>query len=755
MAFNKTQVIKHTFGSGWATDFSPSVDGTPDGGGHVVIPYLLDAIDCLFELDGGPHEIGGASKVNTVATTGTTTINGVFDYWRQGTGGTPTRRRVLHTSTVCQADADDGVFASIFTGLTAAAVPCYCTFDDLLIISSDAIADVPKSWDQSTAQNLAGTPPRFSFCATHKNRVWAAGDYANPSRLYYSANVDPEDWIGATSGSIDIDPNDGDMITGLVSHKDVLFVFKGPNKGAIHVITGSSPTGSDAFARKNYARGLGACWHNAIFPYGNDIGFVSQFGTVHSLDATQNFGDFIEASLSRPINTWLRDHVNYARLRYISTAQDVLRGIVYITMSIDSSATNNDTLVMDFRNKDNIRWSQIASYKYGGIAPFVDTNGLRRVLAGGNDGFVRRINMTQRLIDSATALSFKVTTPFMAYGNNLLTKTINNVGVSIYPWSESSFTFGWTRDGSDRQSDSISQGGGVVANIYLDRYAELMEGGEFKAIQYDFRQAIAGEDIEIHSFSTTISPGATSTENASYAYLVDGARFDGTNDYMVRSSDLAGNVDGRLGIFSVWLRLDAAPVGGKYVIFDGEQEHFSVYLESDGRFTVFGSDPVASNRLAITSSNVYSTGTTWIHLLASWNLTIAGSGRLYISDVSDYIEVHYTNLDIDYTQTKWNVGVLNALSGANIFNGGMAELYFATGQYLDFSLAANRRKFITATGKPVNLGVDGSRPTGVVPIVYLRVADGAAASTFANNLGSGGNFTITGALDTTSTSPSD
>jgi hypothetical protein len=72
------------------------------------------------------------------------------------------------------------------------------------------------------------------------------GRATNPSRLYYSANVDPEDWVGVGSGSIDIDINDGDMITGIASYQDNLFVFKGPNKGSIHRITGSSPTGSDA-----------------------------------------------------------------------------------------------------------------------------------------------------------------------------------------------------------------------------------------------------------------------------------------------------------------------------------------------------------------------------------------------------------------------------------------------------------------------------------------------------------------------------
>ena len=280
---SKSLVLRHFFRGGWATDFGPTVDVSPDQSGKVDVPFLVDAQDCVFELDGGPHEIGGTTRVNSVAVASGAMVTGVYDYWRQGTAGSPTRRRVLHAGTVCMNDLDDGTFVNLFTGLQSGSVPAYATFNDLLVISSDSTTDVPRSWDQTTAQNLAGTPPRFSFSVAHKNRHWAAGVYTQPSRLYYSINVDPTDWTGAGSGSIDIDPQDGDMITGLASHKNELWVFKGPNKGSVHRITGSSPTGSDAFARTTFVKGLGACWHNAIFRLADDLGLVSHYGTVHSL----------------------------------------------------------------------------------------------------------------------------------------------------------------------------------------------------------------------------------------------------------------------------------------------------------------------------------------------------------------------------------------------------------------------------------------------------------------------------------------
>ena len=532
----RTQTLRHLFGGGFATDYGPSVDAVPDQTGQLTIPFLVDAENVVFELDGGPVKIGGTSKVNSSALESGAVITGLYDYWRQGTGGSATRRRVVHVGGKVLSDADDGTFSNtLFTGMVATAVPNYATFDDFLIISNDNSADVPRSWDQTTAQNLAGSPPRFSFCVVHQNRAWAAGVYANPSRLYYSVNLDPEDWTGSGSGSIDIDPNDGDMITGLASHKNELIVFKGPNKGAIHRITGSSPTGGDAFARKTYSNGIGACWQNSIFRYGDELGFVSQFGTVHNLSATASFGDFFEVALSRPIHKWITDHLNFSRLRYISAVNNPSEGRVYFTCSIDSNTTNNCVLVMDYRRiqqTGRMSWSIIKAYSFGSLGLFVDSNGLRRILGGANDGYVKRLNMSARSLDNAssTAYNAKVTTPYINYGQPIQMKTISQAAVGIAPSGTYSLTFGWTRDNNAQQTQTVTQGGGDVLGPssvnpftlgtstlggaqYVDRYMELEEGGEFRGIQYQVTQGGLNEKLELHSISASIKGGALSTEN--------------------------------------------------------------------------------------------------------------------------------------------------------------------------------------------------------------------------------------------------
>ncbi len=357
--------VHHTFGGGWAPDFGPSVDLGPSQSGELVIPYLLEAENNRYSLDGGPVKIGGADKLNAAVMESGAAIRGLFDFWRLGTSASPTQKRIVHVGTKILKDAADGTFTDLFTGLTSNSIPSYSVFGDALILSQTG-NDVPRWYDNTTAQNLAGSPPNFAFSTAHKNRVWAAGVTDNPSRLYYCALLDEEDWTGAGSGFIDIEPDDGDRITGLISDQNDLFVFKGPHVGSIHRITGSSPTGSDGFSRVTYVRGIGAVGQNTIFAFRDDVGFMASGGSIHSLRATAAFGDFKESALSFPINDWLQEHLDHTTLDQCWAAVDENLGIVRLTIPIDGANTPNAMIQMDYRRttrdgsvdpmKPNKRW---------------------------------------------------------------------------------------------------------------------------------------------------------------------------------------------------------------------------------------------------------------------------------------------------------------------------------------------------------------------------------------------------------------
>lgn len=134
-------------------------------------------------------------------------------------------------------------------------------------------------------------------------------------------------------------------------------------------------------------------------------------------------------------------------------------------------------------------------------------------------------------------------------------------------------------------------------------------------------------------------------------------------------------------------------------------------------------------------------------MLASWDLD-AGNADLYVNDVSDRMLTTLTAGSICYIANQWGIsGIGNGTLDADV-----ADVYVEQGVYLDLSVVANRRKFRTAAGKPVDLGPMCTGPTGIRPI---KCFTGAVAA-WGTNKGYGGGFTTQGdGLTNAPTSPSD
>ena len=236
--------------------------------------------------------------------------------------------------------------------------------------------------------------------------------------------------------------------------------------------------------------------------------------------------------------------------------------------------------------------------------------------------------------------------------------------------------------------------------------------------------------------------------------VCDSADFDGTNDVMTRGGALTNIADSKTGILSAWVRIDGGDGATRRIFSCATVQGCQLNLTAANLFQLVCQNSTPTNILIALSSTAYTAGATWLHVLTSWNLAVAGSGRFYVNDVSDGAFGTYTDDTINYAgATEWSVGASTA--GANDFDGCLAEIAFYPGQYLDFSLVSNRRKFISASGKPVSLGSTGALPTGTAATCYFHLDDGETVANFATNRGTGGDYTITGTLATGSTSPSD
>ena len=235
-------------------------------------------------------------------------------------------------------------------------------------------------------------------------------------------------------------------------------------------------------------------------------------------------------------------------------------------------------------------------------------------------------------------------------------------------------------------------------------------------------------------------------DTPSFANFAGNAAGFSTGNYLTRGAGLTGAVDSKQMTFSAWIRVNSL-LGARLIAsvgtLGGSNGQSRVILSgAANRFQIIGVNSAGTIVLSIESSAI-PFGDEWVHVIGSADLTDANKCHIYVNDVTDLQVVNtYTNDTIDYTWPDWGVGAYP--NGSNPLDGDIAFLWFAPGVYIDLSVEANRRKFISSLRTPVDLGDDGSTPTGTAPLVYLAGSLGA----WDVNKGTGGGFTTTGTLGT-------
>tara|TARA_Y100000114_G_scaffold43743_1_gene39264 strand:+ start:377 stop:1261 length:885 start_codon:yes stop_codon:yes gene_type:complete len=167
--------------------------------------------------------------------------------------------------------------------------------------------------------------------------------------------------------------------------------------------------------------------------------------------------------------------------------------------------------------------------------------------------------------------------------------------------------------------------------------------------------------------------------------------------------------------------------------------------DAAGGYDAFMSPPAGSFMFSKAGmSNVFVTNQ-WNCIQISFNTCVTNVGNVYVNDTHKASVGTATGLFLNTAgASRFYIGAsLFGPSGAHAaYRGGLAEYYYAPGQYINFNIESNRRKFINADGTPVDLGADGSTPTGSRPMMYLSLRDGEAATEFATNRGFGSDFTV-------------
>ena len=244
-------------------------------------------------------------------------------------------------------------------------------------------------------------------------------------------------------------------------------------------------------------------------------------------------------------------------------------------------------------------------------------------------------------------------------------------------------------------------------------------------------------------------------------FTAKGVEFNGSNVHLSRTSAFTSASDHDHGLISFWYRVDVD--ADRYVISSDRGAGTSYQMTA---FRAASSDAMTFNWNGISAgtpdekaswaagANSASVSANWKHVITSYSKS--GSSltlHTYVNDSSSHVFIHNNGSTIQFRgdDDKWWVG---SLSGGAFFDGGLAELaWYILSSPVDLSVEAQRRKFYSAQGRPVDLGPRGEWPFGELPVFYQSVRGGEDPSRFAVNRSGRGDFTFNGTPVLTSTDP--
>lgn len=533
----------------------------------IQVPYLAQANNVLFEDGGSFRKVGGAIRGNSLTDTELYGdiqailpgfgggMNGADFYtihtkntirgWRLNDPSFPTQTISAWSSTTnAFRDASNNIISSAFETLHNWVVSEFEGYT-IFMNDDDEIRPLLIPHDFSTFASITGAEPNFSMGAVYQNRFWVAGDPDHPSRLYYSDLNDPT--AGYSANIIDIDPADGSEITAIYSYRDRLFVFKGPNKGSIHVIAGKTPA---TFTRDTFSTKIGCAGPNAVVEFSDDVMFMDTTGHFRSLKATDRFGDFETAVITDPIRSVVDTLFDVSELKRTTMTNDAINSRIWVQVPTGTLQAERSSIIVDYKTDIKISTVNYIASSHVITSRAVAVGDGRQKLIGLVDTLAVEIDVRgqeriEREDDSEDAYTAYVELPNLKFAPVFGHNTLSNVCVSTEsvektpedgasePFDPSSdLTFKWQRDINEFESTTLNQTFGSRLGVFtydgsefilgtsrlggprmIETYATL-ETGDYRRISFAFEQAGLNEGLHVHSFAITVgADDSGSTEN--------------------------------------------------------------------------------------------------------------------------------------------------------------------------------------------------------------------------------------------------
>src|SRR3990167_6207791 len=298
----------------------PANGGLQTANNPALIPIanLKDINNIIFTNDTSRRTRPGRKRFDDASSlTEVSNFKYLKDFWRYDStsGSLRTKGVCVVNGKVFADDGGNGVFTNITGTFTIPATDAVTmdVFANLLIMAFENVT--PKKYNHSgNILNLGGSPPQGSLYRTHAGYGWLGGIQSAPHTVYKSDADDPENWSSGSAESITVNDGDGDPdgVTALFpTFYEDMYVAK---RRMLYRIRQSS-TGT--FSVALILAGVGCVSHNSVVALQNDIIFASERG-IHSLAATQKYGDVESAFLTAPIHDIYNEKLDFSRAKQMN-----------------------------------------------------------------------------------------------------------------------------------------------------------------------------------------------------------------------------------------------------------------------------------------------------------------------------------------------------------------------------------------------------------------------------------------------------
>lgn len=334
----------------------------------------------LFNADGSLTKRNGSSKYNAASIASGKAVSSLYRFYKSAAN---------YKKMLCECDGtlyegDDDLGTWTAKGSLGSSNPCsFETWGDICYIANGTVF---KQWNGNVLSNVSGSPPIGKYIVFRKDRLYVAGEAANPNRVYFCETGDVTTW-NTSDNYIDVRSNDGDVITGILPLMDYLVVYK---RNSIWLLSGNS---SIDFFLTQISGTVGCKAPRSLIPYEGVHYFLHDTGMYA-------FNGNTPVAVSDKVLPTIE---NIPRQYFENAVATVYKKQCWLSFTLGTK--NDRILVLDLRLGT---WSILKGLTISSFSVWSGGNDRGEIYGGDSeDGFVRRLDVGNS--DDGTNIEAKFT----------------------------------------------------------------------------------------------------------------------------------------------------------------------------------------------------------------------------------------------------------------------------------------------------------------------------------------------------------